>query len=69
MLISVTLIKNTCTLFDCGDEYLKIRINYDDHLPLEKTSDALVLVRSVFNDKNTHHRSVFREECSHKVAE
>ena len=50
ILISVILIKNTCTLFDYGNEYLKIRVNYDDDLPLEKTSDELILIRPVLND-------------------
>ena len=50
ILISVILIKKHMTLFDYGNEYLKIRVNYGDDLPLEKTSDELILIRPVLND-------------------
>ena len=40
---------------DYGDKYIKIEINFDDNLHLEK--------KFFFNDKNEYYPWVFSEEC------
>ena len=39
---------------------MKIKLHSDDHLPLKKTLDEMVIViRTVFHEDNEHHPQVF----------
>lgn len=53
--------------------YMKIRINSVDDLPLEKTlhiENAIILIRPIFNHNSYHyHNNVCLTKCSYKLAE
>ena len=43
---------------------MKIKINADDHLPLQKTitmHNVTILIKSVFNENHNHYYYVFRK--------
>ena len=51
---------------DYDYHYLRIKINYDHDLPLEKTpklKDMSILVRSTFGNKIISFPQIFSEEC------
>ena len=51
---------------------MKIRINSDDNLPLQKTlsiQNVIIFLGSIFNDNHNYcHRKVHLVECSYKSA-
>ena len=56
---------------DNNDEkYMKIKFNFDDHLPLNKTLELrnmIIVVSSVFHEGNKYYPQVFLEECLYKL--
>ena len=51
---------------DYDEKYMKIKINSDDELPLNKTIEIpimIIVVRTVFYEKNKYYPQVFLDEC------
>ena len=65
------LIRSITDNSDKNDEkYIKIKLNLDDDLPLNKTLELrnmIIVVTSVFHEGNKHYPQVFLEECLYKL--
>ena len=51
---------------DCDEKYLKIQLNSDDMLPLNKKieiTSMIIVVRPVFHKNNKFYPHVFLDEC------
>ena len=52
------------------EKYVKIKLNSDDELPLNKTikvSTMKIVLRAVFHENNKYYLQVFLEECLYRV--
>ena len=64
----VRLITKNSDHFD--EKYLKIKFNWDDNLPLNKTTEILsmiIAVRAVFHENIKCYFQVFLDECLYKL--
>ena len=52
---------------DKTGEYMKIKFNSDDDLPLNKLYDLTKVVRSVLQEDNTYYPQVFLDECLYEL--
>ena len=55
---------------DCREEHMKVKINLDDKLPLNKTieiSTITIVVRIVFLEINKYYAQNFLNECLYKI--
>ena len=55
---------------DCDEKYMKIKLNTDYKLPLNKTIEIptmLIVVRASFLESNKYYPQVFLDECLYKV--
>ena len=55
---------------DYDENYMKIKFNLDDKLPLNKiikTCTIIIVVRAVFHESNEYYPQVFLNECLHKL--
>ena len=60
----------TNNLDDCDEKYMKIKFNFDDDLPLNKTLEIrnmVIVVRSIFHEGNKYYSQVFLDECLYKL--
>ena len=51
-------------------KYMKIKFNWDDKLPLNKTIEIpsmIIVVREAFYENNKYHPQVFLDECLYKL--
>ena len=49
---------------------MKIKLDTDDHLPLNKTVEiynVTIVVRAIFYEINKHYPQVFLDECLYKL--
>ena len=54
----------------CGKDFIKIKFNSDDNLPLNKTlkiHNMTVVIRSVFQEDDKYYSQVFLDVCLHKL--
>ena len=52
------------------ENYMKIKFNSDDDLPLYKTLEfhnMIIIVRTVFHKNNKYYPQAFLDECLHKL--
>ena len=64
----VRLITKNSDHFD--EKYLKIKFNWDDNLPLDKTTEILsmiIAVRAAFHENIKCYFQVFLDECPYKL--
>lgn len=65
------LIRSITDNSDKNDEkYIKVKLNLNDDLPLNKTLELrnmIIVVTSVFHKGNKHYPQVFLEECLYKL--
>ena len=55
---------------DYDENYMKIKFNSDDKLPLNKTieiSRMIIAVRAIFLENNKYYPLVFLDECLYKL--
>ena len=55
---------------DYDDKLVKIKFNFDDELPLNKTikiHNVKIVVRAIFHENNKYHLQVFLDECLCKL--
>ena len=55
---------------DCDEKYMKIKLNTDYKLPLNKTIEIptmIIVVRANFLESNKYYPQVFLDECLYKV--
>ena len=55
---------------DHDGEYMKIKFNSDDELPLNKTIEIpcmIIVARAVFHENNKYYPQVFLDECLYKL--
>ena len=55
---------------DYDGEYMKIKFNSDDELPLNKTIEIpcmIIVARAVFHENNKYYPQVFLDECLYKL--
>ena len=55
---------------DYHEKYIKIKLNLDDELPLNKTTEIpsmIRVVRVVFHENNNYYPQVLLEECLYKL--
>ena len=60
----------TNNLDDCDEKYMKIKFNFDDDFPLNKTLEIrnmVIVVRSIFHEGNKYYSQVFLDECLYKL--
>ena len=51
-------------------DYMKIKFNSDDHLPMNKQLKFLsvtIIVRSVFEEDGKYYPQIFLDQCLHEV--
>ena len=56
--------------YDYDEKYMKIKLNSDDGLPLNKTVEIptiTLVVRAIFLDNNKYYPQVFSDECLYKI--
>ena len=56
--------------YDYDDKYMKIKLNSDDELPLNKTVQIrtiTMVVRAIFLENNKYYLQVFLDECLYKI--
>ena len=61
---------NSCKSGEYEKDYMRIRFNSDDDLPLNKILKLhilTVIVRSVFEEHGKYYPQVFLDECLHEV--
>ena len=54
---------------DYDEQYMKIKFNSDDELPLNKTIEIpvmIIVVRASFHENKKYYPQVFLDECLHK---
>ena len=65
------LIKSITKKSDDNDEnYMKIKFDSDDELPLNKMMEIrsmIIIVRAVFHENNKYYPQVFFDECLYKL--
>ena len=65
------LIRSITKNSDYYDEsYMKIKVNLDDELPLNKMTEIpsmIIVVRAVFHENNKYYPQVFLDECLYKL--
>ena len=55
---------------DYDEKYMKIKLNLDDELPLNKTIEIptmTIVVRAVFHENNKYYPQVFLDECLYEL--
>ena len=55
---------------DYDEQYMKIKFNSDDELPLTKTIEIptiTIAVRAVFHENNKYYSQVSSDECLYKL--
>ena len=55
---------------DHDEQYMKIKFNSDDELPLNKTIEiptVIIAVRAVFHENNKYYSQVSLDECLYKL--
>ena len=56
---------------DYYEKYITIKLDSDDKLPLNKTTEipviVIVVVRAIFYENSKYHPQVFLNECLHKI--
>ena len=55
---------------DYNEKYMKIRFDFDDELPLNKTIEIhsmIIAARAVFHESNKYYPQVFLDECLYKL--
>ena len=60
----------TKNLDDYDQNYVKIKFNSDDELPLNKMIEVpsmIIVVRAVFHENNKYYPQVFLDECLYKL--
>ena len=56
--------------YDYDEKYIKIKIDSDDELPLNKTIEIptiVIVVRAIFLENNKYYLQVFLDECLCKI--
>ena len=56
---------------DYDEQYMKIKFNPDDKLPLNKTTEMpsmTIVVRAVFHENNKYYLQNFLDECLYKLS-
>ena len=56
---------------DYDEQYMKIKFNPDDKLPLNKTTEMpsmTIVVRAVFHENNKYYLQEFLDECLYKLS-
>ena len=56
--------------YDYDEKYIKIKLNSDDELPLNKTVEiptVAIVVRAIFLENNKYYPQVFLDECLFKI--
>ena len=56
--------------FDYDEKYMKIKLNSDDELSINKTVETLIItifVRAISLENNKYYPQVFLDECLHKI--
>ena len=51
---------------ECGKDYMKIKLNSDDDLPLNKQLKFInltIIVRTVFEEDGKYYPQIFLDEC------
>ena len=57
-------------LGEYGKDFMKIKFNSDDNLPLNKTlklHNITIIIRSVFEEDGKYYPQVFLDECLYKL--
>ena len=60
----------TKNLDDYDEKYMKIKVNSDDELPLNKTieiTSMAIVVRAVFYENNKSYPQIFLDKCPYKI--
>ena len=55
---------------ECGKDFIKIKFNSDDNLPLNKTlkiHNMTIVIRSVFQEDGKYYPQVFLDECLYEL--
>ena len=55
---------------DCDEKCIKIKLNSDDEVPLNKTiefSSIIIVVRAVFYENNKYYPQGFLDECLYEL--
>ena len=55
---------------DYDEKYIKIKLDSDDKLPLNKTIEIpvmVIVVRAIFYENNKYYPQVFLDECLYKI--
>ena len=55
---------------DYDEKYIKIKLDSDDNLPLNKTKEIpvmVIVVRAIFYGNNKYYLQVFLDECLYKT--
>ena len=56
--------------YDYNEKYMKIKLNSDDELPLNKTVEIptkTIVARAIFLENNKYYLQVFLDECLYKI--
>ena len=48
--------------FDYKNDYMKIKLNYDDNLPLNKFHNTTIIIRSVFEEIGKLYPQIFQDD-------
>ena len=54
----------------CGKDFMRIKFNSNDNLPLNKISkryNLTIIVRSLSQEDDKHYPQIFLDECLHEV--
>ena len=60
----ITLITKNSDDYD--ENYIKLKFNLDDELPLNKTIEIpsmIIVVKAVFHENNNYYQQIFLDEC------
>ena len=52
---------------DYDEKYMKIKLNTDDELPLNKAIEMITAVRAIFLENNKYYPQVFLDESLYKL--
>ena len=56
--------------YDYDEKYMKIKVNSDNELPLNKTVEIptmAIVVRAIYFQNNKYYPQVFLDECLYKI--
>ena len=56
--------------YDYNEKYMKIKLNSDDELPLNKTVEIptkTIVARAIFLENNKYYPQVLLDECLYKI--